>query len=65
MDCYECNNPEGTDYVIVKDHECGMLEHDPVRFWYVMALKHTQSFLINTKVRTLIEITLSILGRMS
>ena len=32
MDCYECINPEGTDYVIVKNHECGNLADDPVRF---------------------------------
>ena len=30
MDCYECKNPEGADYVMVKDYECGNLEDDPV-----------------------------------
>ena len=31
-DCYECNNPEGADYDIVKNYECWNSEDDPVRF---------------------------------
>ena len=30
MDCHECKNPEGEDYVMVKNYECDNLEDDPV-----------------------------------